>query len=50
MLLPYESPELKGIPEEYIDKDHMYTGTKVITTGIAYNTDLVKMRQRDLQI
>ena len=42
MLLPYESPELKGIPEEYIDKDHMYTGTKVITTGIAYNTDLVK--------
>ena len=35
-------PELKGIPEEYIDKDHMYTGTKVITTGIAYNTDLVK--------
>ena len=28
MLLPYESPELKGIPEEYIDKDHMYTGTK----------------------
>ncbi len=42
MLLSYESPELKGIPEEYIDKDHMYTGTKVITTGIVYNTDLVK--------
>ena len=41
LLIAYESPELEGIPEEYIDKDHMYTGTKVITTGIAYNTDLV---------
>ena len=41
MLMAYESPELEGIPEAYIDKDHMYTGTKVITTGIAYNTDLV---------
>lgn len=42
LLEPYESPELKGIPEEYVDSDHMYTGTKVITTGIVYNTDLVK--------
>ena len=41
LLMAYESPELEGIPEQYIDKDHMYTGTKVITTGIAYNTDLV---------
>lgn len=42
MLMAYESPELEGIPEAYIDKDHMYTGTKVITTGIAYNTEIVK--------
>ncbi len=42
LLTAYESPELEGIPEEYIDKDHMYTGTKVITTGIVYNTDLVR--------
>ena len=41
LLMAYESPELAGIPDTYIDKDHMYTGTKVITTGIAYNTDLV---------
>ena len=40
LLMAYESPELEGIPETYIDKDHMYTGTKVITTGIIYNTDL----------
>ena len=42
LLEAYESPELEGIPEEYVDPDHMYTGTKVITTGIVYNTDLVK--------
>lgn len=41
MLMAYESPELEGIPEEYIDPDFMYTGTKVITTGIAYNTELM---------
>ncbi len=42
LLEAYESPELEGIPEEYVDPDHMYTGTKVITTGIVYNTDLVE--------
>lgn len=42
LLMAYESPELEGIPEAYIDKDFMYTGTKVITTGIAYNTELVE--------
>ncbi len=41
MLQPYQSPELQGIPADYIDKDHMYTGTKVITTGIVYNTELM---------
>lgn len=42
MLEAYASPELKGIPAAYIDPDHMYTGTKVITTGIMYNTTRVK--------
>lgn len=42
LLLAYQSPELEGIPAEYVDTDYMYTGTKVITTGIVYNTDLVK--------
>jgi iron(III) transport system substrate-binding protein len=38
MLLSYKSPELNGIPAEYIDKDNTYVGTKVISTGIIYNT------------
>lgn len=42
MLEKYASPELKGIPETYIDKDHTYTGTKVITTGIIVNTSKAK--------
>ncbi len=42
LLEAYESPELKGIPAKFVDADHMYTGTKVITTGIIYNTNRVK--------
>lgn len=42
ILKAYKSPELKGIDEKYIDSDNMYTGTKIITTGIMYNTDKVK--------
>lgn len=42
MLEAYESSELSGIPSQFIDKDHMYTGTKVITTGIMVNTDKAK--------
>lgn len=38
----YESPEMQNIPAELVDKDHTYAGTKVIATGIIYNTDLVK--------
>lgn len=38
----YESPEMKAIPEALVDKDHTYAGTKVIATGIMYNTNLVK--------
>ncbi|AZV57539.1 ABC transporter substrate-binding protein [Clostridium sp. AWRP] len=42
MLLTYKSPELKGINSQFIDKDNMFTGTKVISTGIVINTNKVK--------
>lgn len=38
----YESPEAKNIPADLVDKDHTYVGTKVIATGMMYNTNLVK--------
>ena len=41
LLLSYESPELEGIDPSYYDADHTYTGTKIISTGIAVNTDPV---------
>ncbi|SES11986.1 iron(III) transport system substrate-binding protein [Gracilibacillus ureilyticus] len=41
MLLPYESEELAGIPEQFVDPDHTYTGTKVMSTAIAVNTNNV---------
>lgn len=40
LLQPYESSELDAIPAEYIDEEKLYTGTKLIVTGIAVNTDL----------
>ena len=42
LLMSYESPELQGIGSDYCDADHTYTGTKIISTGIIINTDLVK--------
>ena len=42
LLLSYESPELEGIDPSYYDADHTYTGTKIISTGIAVNTDLIE--------
>lgn len=41
ILQAYESPELAEIPDDYIDDENLYTGTKLIVTGIAVNTDLV---------
>lgn len=38
----YESPEAKNIPAELVDKDHTYVGTKVMATGIIYNTNIIK--------
>lgn len=42
LLMSYESPELKGINSDYYDAEHTYTGTKIISTGIVINTDMVK--------
>lgn len=42
MLMSYESPELEGIDSAYYDtEDFMYTGTKIMTSGIIYNTNNV---------
>ncbi|MDO5527979.1 MAG: ABC transporter substrate-binding protein [Paracoccus sp. (in: a-proteobacteria)] len=40
-LLAYEDADLDGIPADVIDPDHMFFGTKLITTGIVYNTSMV---------
>ena len=42
LLAPYESPELESIPAEFVDPDSMYTGTKVMSTVLAVNTEKVK--------
>ncbi|MDW5299950.1 MAG: ABC transporter substrate-binding protein [Sedimentibacter sp.] len=42
LLMSYESKELDGINSEFYDADHTYTGTKIISTGIIVNTDVVK--------
>lgn len=42
LLLSYASPELNGIDSGYYDADHTYTGTKIISTGIIYNTNVIK--------
>ncbi|MGJ9384226.1 ABC transporter substrate-binding protein [Salipaludibacillus sp. CF4.18] len=39
LLLSYESPELASIPNEFIDEDFMFTGTKVMATVLAVNTN-----------
>lgn len=41
LLLSYESPELEGIDPGYYDAEHTYCGTKIISTGIAVNTDII---------
>ncbi len=41
LLLSYESPELDKIDESFYDSDYTYTGTKIITTGFGYNTDVI---------
>ncbi|WP_186580130.1 ABC transporter substrate-binding protein [Aquibacillus kalidii] len=39
MLLSYKSKETSEIPEEFVDSDGTYTGTKVMSTALVVNTD-----------
>ncbi|KPF45815.1 ABC transporter substrate-binding protein [Rhizobium sp. AAP43] len=41
-LLAYTDAPVEGIDPSFFDADKTFFGTKVITTGIVYNTDLVK--------
>jgi len=41
-LLVYTDAPIEGLPEAVVDPDRTFFGTKLITTGIIYNTDLVK--------
>jgi len=49
MLLAYESPEAKNIPSVFVDPDHMYTGTKIMATGLVINTDNVNNAPKSWQ-
>lgn len=42
LLMSYESPELTGISSDYYDAEHTYVGTKIISTGIIVNRDMIK--------
>lgn len=42
LLLSYKSKEAEHIPNQFIDSDGMYTGTKVMATVLAVNTNRVK--------
>ena len=46
MLSAYESEEADALPDEFIDPDGTYYGTKVMATGIAVNTENVKNYQQ----
>jgi iron(III) transport system substrate-binding protein len=41
-LLAFTDAPVEGVDPAFIDGDKTFFGTKVITTGIVYNTDLVK--------
>jgi iron(III) transport system substrate-binding protein len=41
-LAAYEDAPVEGLPEAVIDPDMTFFGTKLITTGIIYNTELVE--------
>ncbi|AOZ93709.1 ABC transporter substrate-binding protein [Paenibacillus crassostreae] len=50
LLAAYKSPEREQIADELMDSDGMYTGTKVIATIIAANTDKVSTLPTSWQI
>ena len=41
-LLPYSDAPLANVPANLVDPDKTFFGTKLITTGIVYNTKLVR--------
>jgi iron(III) transport system substrate-binding protein len=41
-LMPYADAPVAGMPKEFYDADKTYFGTKIIPTGIIYNTNMVK--------
>lgn len=41
-LLAYQDAKVDGIPADVIDPDKTFFGTKLITTGIVYNTSMVQ--------
>lgn len=41
LLLAYDSPEAKNIPDIFKDPDNMYIGARMVTLGFVYNTTLV---------
>ena len=45
-LLAFTDAPVDGVDPAFIDADKTFFGTKVITTGIVYNTDLVKTAPR----
>lgn len=42
LLMSYQSPEAKQLPEAFVDPDGTYAGTKVMATALVVNTDEVK--------
>lgn len=44
VLAQYSSPEAADFDAQYVDPEGFYTGTKIIATGLAINTDLVTER------
>lgn len=41
LLEAYDYPEIDKLYPDFVDKDHMYYGTAIASTGIIYNTNLV---------
>lgn len=41
LLMKYESKELDKIDQKFYDSDHTYFGTKIISTGIMINKDVI---------
>lgn len=41
LLAPYQSPEIKSIPAQFVDPDGTYSGTKIMATILAVNTQKV---------